>query len=58
MLKEIYEQADAVAETIADRTVRPDGVDLDGLGSIDDALPARLQPHRRSSPAAPPTTPA
>src|SRR5215217_1314968 len=36
MLKEIHEQADAVAETIADRTVRPDGVDLDGLGSIDD----------------------
>jgi glucosamine--fructose-6-phosphate aminotransferase (isomerizing) len=28
MLKEIHEQADAVAETIADRTVRPDGVDL------------------------------
>ena len=38
MLKEIYEQADAVAETIADRTVRPDGVDLDGLGTIDDAF--------------------
>jgi glutamine---fructose-6-phosphate transaminase (isomerizing) len=37
MLKEIHEQADAVAETIADRTVRPDGVDLDGLGTIDDA---------------------
>jgi glucosamine--fructose-6-phosphate aminotransferase (isomerizing) len=36
MLKEIHEQADAVAETIADRTVRADGVDLDGLGSIDD----------------------
>src|ERR671925_823931 len=28
MLKEIHEQADAVAETIADRTARPDGVDL------------------------------
>jgi len=28
MLKEIHEQADAVAETIADRTIRPDGVDL------------------------------
>jgi len=28
MLKEIHEQADAVAETIADRTVRPDGADL------------------------------
>src|SRR5215218_7832848 len=36
MLKEIHEQADAVAETIADRTVRPDGVDLDGMGVIDD----------------------
>jgi glutamine---fructose-6-phosphate transaminase (isomerizing) len=36
MLKEIHEQADAVAETIADRTVRRDGVDLDGLGTIDD----------------------
>src|SRR3954470_19601774 len=31
MLKEIYEQADAVAETIADRTVRSDGVDLPEL---------------------------
>jgi glucosamine--fructose-6-phosphate aminotransferase (isomerizing) len=37
MLKEIHEQADAVAETIADRTVRPDGVDLGHLGAIDDA---------------------
>ena len=36
MLKEINEQADAVAETIADRTVRPDGVDLGDLGTIDD----------------------
>ena len=35
MLKEIHEQADAVAETIADRTVRPDGVDIPEL---DDAL--------------------
>jgi glutamine---fructose-6-phosphate transaminase (isomerizing) len=31
MLKEIHEQADAVAATIADRTVRPDGVDLPEL---------------------------
>src|SRR3954453_14634175 len=31
MLKEIHEQADAVVETIADRTVRPDGVDLPEL---------------------------
>jgi glucosamine--fructose-6-phosphate aminotransferase (isomerizing) len=28
MLKEIHEQAEAVAETIADRTLRPDGVDF------------------------------
>ena len=38
MLKEIHEQADAIAETIADRTTRPDGVDLPGLGQIDDAV--------------------
>jgi len=38
MLKEIHEQADAVAETIADRTVRPDGVDLGDLGAIDDTV--------------------
>jgi glucosamine--fructose-6-phosphate aminotransferase (isomerizing) len=43
MLKEIYEQADAVAETIADRTVRADGVDLDGLGAIDDTYLATLR---------------
>ncbi|MCW3064161.1 MAG: glucosamine/fructose-6-phosphate aminotransferase, isomerizing [Solirubrobacterales bacterium] len=36
MLKEIHDQAEAVAETIADRTVRPDGVDLGDLGTIDD----------------------
>ena len=41
MLKEIHEQADAVAETIADRTARGDGVDLGDLGAIDDELPAR-----------------
>jgi glucosamine--fructose-6-phosphate aminotransferase (isomerizing) len=38
MLKEIHEQADAVAETIADRTVRADGVDLDDEGALDEAL--------------------
>jgi glucosamine--fructose-6-phosphate aminotransferase (isomerizing) len=38
MLKEIHEQADAVAETIADRTARGDGVDLGELGTIDDAF--------------------
>jgi glucosamine--fructose-6-phosphate aminotransferase (isomerizing) len=43
MLKEIHEQAAAVAETIADRTVRPDGVDLGDLGAIDDALLAGVR---------------
>ncbi len=38
MLKEIHEQADAVAETIADRTARGNGVDLDDLGMIDDEV--------------------
>jgi glucosamine--fructose-6-phosphate aminotransferase (isomerizing) len=38
MLKEIHEQADAVAETIADRTVRLDGVDLDDEGALDEAI--------------------
>jgi glutamine---fructose-6-phosphate transaminase (isomerizing) len=38
ILKEIHEQADAVAETIADRTVRADGVDLDDVGALDEAL--------------------
>jgi glucosamine--fructose-6-phosphate aminotransferase (isomerizing) len=42
MLKEIHEQAAAVAETIADRTIRPDGVDLGELGAIDDALLAHV----------------
>ena len=42
MLKEIHEQADAVAETIADRTVRPDGVDLPEL---DDELLRGVTPH-------------
>jgi len=36
MLKEIHEQADALAETIADRTVRDDGVDLDDEGALSD----------------------
>ena len=38
MLKEIHDQAQAVAETVFDRTARGDGVDLDGMGSIDDAF--------------------
>jgi len=42
MLKEIHDQADAVANTIADRTTRLDGVDLPALGEINDALLAGL----------------
>jgi glucosamine--fructose-6-phosphate aminotransferase (isomerizing) len=38
MLKEIHEQADAVAETIADRVARGDGVDLDEPGALDEAI--------------------
>jgi glucosamine--fructose-6-phosphate aminotransferase (isomerizing) len=43
MLKEIHEQADAVAETVGDRTVRSDGVDLGDLGVIDDDLLRRVR---------------
>jgi glucosamine--fructose-6-phosphate aminotransferase (isomerizing) len=38
MLKEIHEQADALAETIADRTARGDGVDLDDATLDEDLL--------------------
>ncbi|MEA2271906.1 MAG: hypothetical protein QOI98_614 [Solirubrobacteraceae bacterium] len=38
MIKEINEQADAVAETIADRTVRRDGVDLGEEGDLDESI--------------------
>ena len=38
MLKEIYEQADAVAETIGERAARGTGIDLGDLGGIDDAF--------------------
>jgi glucosamine--fructose-6-phosphate aminotransferase (isomerizing) len=37
MLKEIHEQADAVAETIGERAARGVGIDLE-LGAVDDAL--------------------
>ena len=47
MLKEIHEQADAVAETIADRTARGDGVDLDEEGALDESILARRQADRR-----------
>jgi glucosamine--fructose-6-phosphate aminotransferase (isomerizing) len=38
MLKEIHEQADAVAETIGERAARGWGIDLGDLGPIDDDL--------------------
>jgi glutamine---fructose-6-phosphate transaminase (isomerizing) len=38
MLKEIHEQADAVAETIGERAARGIGIDLGDLGVIDDEL--------------------
>ncbi len=43
MLKEIYEQADAVAETIGERAARGIGIDLGDLGAIDDELLTTLR---------------
>ena len=43
ILKEIHEQAEAVAETVADRTVRAEGVDLGDLGTIDDEFLSRCR---------------
>jgi glucosamine--fructose-6-phosphate aminotransferase (isomerizing) len=43
MLKEIYEQADAVAETIGERAARGVGIDLGDLGAIDDELLTTLR---------------
>ena len=43
MLKEIHEQADAVAETIADRTARGAGVDLDEEGALDESILQNLR---------------
>jgi len=43
MLKEIHEQADAVADAIADRTARGDGVDLGEDGALDEAIFADVQ---------------
>jgi glucosamine--fructose-6-phosphate aminotransferase (isomerizing) len=43
MLKEIHEQADAVAETIADRVARGDGVDLDEPGALDESILADVR---------------
>ena len=38
MLKEIHEQADAVAEAVSDRTARGDGIDLQEEGALDEAI--------------------
>jgi glucosamine--fructose-6-phosphate aminotransferase (isomerizing) len=38
MLKEIHEQADAVAETIGERAARGVGIDLGDLGRVDDEV--------------------
>jgi glucosamine--fructose-6-phosphate aminotransferase (isomerizing) len=43
MLKEIHEQADAVADTISDRTAAGDGVDLDEDGALDESLLADVR---------------
>jgi glutamine---fructose-6-phosphate transaminase (isomerizing) len=43
MLKEIHEQADAVAEAISDRTARGDGVDLDEEGALDESILAGVR---------------
>jgi len=43
MLKEIHEQADAVADTIADRTASGVGVDLDEQGALDESILAGVR---------------
>ncbi len=43
MLKEIHEQADAVADAIADRAARGSGVDLDEQGALDERLLAGVE---------------
>jgi glutamine---fructose-6-phosphate transaminase (isomerizing) len=43
MLKEIHEQADAVADTLFDRTARGDGVDLDEEGALDESILAGVR---------------
>jgi glucosamine--fructose-6-phosphate aminotransferase (isomerizing) len=43
MLKEIHEQADAVAETIADRVARGSGVDLNEPGALDESILAGVR---------------
>jgi len=43
MLKEIYEQADAVADTIGERAADDHTIDLGELGAIDDELLRRIR---------------
>jgi glucosamine--fructose-6-phosphate aminotransferase (isomerizing) len=43
MLKEIHEQADAVAETIGERATHDTGIELGDLGSIDDEVLRRIR---------------
>jgi glutamine---fructose-6-phosphate transaminase (isomerizing) len=43
MLKEIHEQADAVAEAVSDRAARGDGVDLYEEGALDEAILAGVK---------------
>jgi glutamine---fructose-6-phosphate transaminase (isomerizing) len=43
MLKEIHEQADAVADAISDRTARGDGVDLQEDGALDESVLADIK---------------
>jgi glucosamine--fructose-6-phosphate aminotransferase (isomerizing) len=43
MLKEIHEQADAVAETIGERAARGWGIDLGDVGKVDDELLRRVR---------------
>jgi glucosamine--fructose-6-phosphate aminotransferase (isomerizing) len=43
MLKEMHEQADALAETIFDRAARGTGVDLDDEGALDEAILAEAR---------------
>ncbi len=43
MLKEIHEQADAVAETVADRLARGTGVDLDEEGALEESILERAR---------------
>ena len=65
MLKEIHEQADAVAETIGERAARGWGIDLGDCARADGDISTRstmisssASAASSSSPAAPPTTPA